>query len=251
MDFTDKRVLVTGGTRGIGRAAVAGFLKHGARVAVAGSGQASVGRALADLDAGEQAVAAPGNLETVAGCEAVVGRALAALGGLDVLVNNAGIGIGAPIEEAEEAMWDRVHNLNLKSYYFCTKYAVAALREAGGNVVNVASVLGLIAQKGHAAIYCASKAGVVNMTRALALELAPTVRVNAICPGYLDTDMIREEAAEKGAELYDWIADWTPMGRIGRPDEVTGGILYLASEELASFVTGTALVADGGAAAGH
>ncbi len=251
MDFTGKRVLVTGGTRGIGRAAVDGFLKYGARVAVNGRTEDSVAQALADLDAGDRVIGAPGDLVNLAGCEAAVTQALEGLGGLDVLVNNAGVGEGAAIETADEAHWDWMNAINLKSYYFCSKYALAALRASGGNIVNIASVLGAIGHMGTATIYSATKAGVLGMTRAMALELVPDVRVNAVCPGYLNTDMIRDDARLKGPEVYDWINGWTPMGRIGRQDEATGAILYLASDELASYVTGTHLLVDGGSAAGH
>lgn len=251
MDFTGKRVLVTGGTRGIGRAAVEGFLEYGARVAVNGRTGDSVAKALAALDAGDRVIGAPGDLATVAGCEAAVALALEGLGGLDVLVNNAGVGEGATLEDADEALWDWMNAVNLKSYYFCAKYAVAALRASRGNIVNIASVLGVIAQAGSATIYSATKGGVLSMTRAMALELVPDVRVNAVCPGYLDTDMIRGDAARKGPEVYDWIDEWTPMGRIGRQDEATGAILYLASDALASYVTGSHLLVDGGSAAGH
>ena len=252
MDFTGKRVLVTGGTRGIGRAAVEGFLARGARVAVNGRSEQSVGRALGELDAGDRVIVAAGDVGKVRECESVIDQAVGGLGGLDVLVNNAGVGYGALIDKADEELWDATMNINLKGTFFCSKYAVPALREARGNIVNVASVLGLIAQSGSGAIYTTSKGGVINMTRALAMELAPEVRVNAFCPGYIETDMIRDQAIGTGdpEAYYANLSAWHPLGRIGRVEEMIDGILYLASDG-ASFTTGAILTADGGAAIGH
>jgi len=190
MDFTDKRVLVTGGSRGIGYAIAEAFLDAGARVAVNGRTEQSVSTAMERLGRGEQVVAAPGDLGTVPGCELAVKTAIDAFGGLDVLVNNAGIGSGRPIEDSDEAMWDAHVDVNLKGLFFCCRAALPALRESKGNIVNIASDAGLMGCPGIV-VYCASKGGVVNMTRAMALEVAPEVRVNVVCPGYVDTDMIR------------------------------------------------------------
>jgi NAD(P)-dependent dehydrogenase (short-subunit alcohol dehydrogenase family) len=197
IDFTDKRVLVTGGSRGIGRGTVAAFLEAGARVAVNGRTARSTAAGIAAIVAGgaggdsAKLLAAPGDVATVAGCEAAVGAALEGFGGLDVLVNNAGIGKGGSIEDFDEAAWDETLDVNLKGTFFCIRAALAALRASKGNIVNVASDDGLMGQVGLA-VYCASKGGVVNMTRAMALELAPDVRINCVCPGYIETDMVRD-----------------------------------------------------------
>jgi NAD(P)-dependent dehydrogenase (short-subunit alcohol dehydrogenase family) len=193
MNLTGKRVLVTGGTRGIGRATVEAFLAAGARVAVNGSSAASVAAAIAGLKERERAVAAPGDLGEVAGCRRVVEWAAGALGGLDVLVNNAGVGgPQKPIGEITAEEWDATVNINLRAVFFCTRYAVRALRAAKGNVVNVASILGLGGRGAGLSLYCASKGGVVNLTRDLAIELAPDIRVNCVCPGAVDTEMLQE-----------------------------------------------------------
>ncbi|MBT5677342.1 MAG: SDR family oxidoreductase, partial [Rhodospirillaceae bacterium] len=189
-DFTDKRVLVTGGSRGIGRGAARAFLKAGARVAVNGRTADSTAAGISAIGNSERLLAAPGDVATAAGCEAMVGAAIDGLGGLDVLVNSAGIGKDGTIEDFDEAAWDETLDINLKGTFFCIRTALAALRASQGNIVNVASDAGLMGQVGLI-VYGASKGGVVNMTRAMALELAPDVRVNCVCPGYVDTDMVR------------------------------------------------------------
>ena len=152
------------------------------------------------MAAGDKVVAAPGSVAEVAACERIVGAAVDGLGGLDVLVNNAGAGGGALVEDCDEALWDRVVDTNLKGLFFVTKYALPHLRESGGNIVNIASVNGLIGvPKGS--IYCASKAGVINLTRAHAMEFGPDIRVNAVCPGGVDTDMLRNLAIRMAAAL--------------------------------------------------
>ncbi len=252
MDWTDKRVLVTGGSRGIGRAAAAAFHGRGARVAINGRTDPSAAAAIAALGGGDRLVAAPGDVATAAGCEAAVGAAVAGLGGLDVLVNSAGVGKTGTIEDFDEAAWDETLDVNLKGTFFCIRAALAALREAKGNVVNLASDAGLIGELGLT-VYCASKGGVVNMTRALALELAPDVRVNCVCPGYVDTDMVRRddiEQADDPTAAEQAIIDYAPLKRIATPGEIATAIVYLASDD-ARFVTGAAFQIDGGSTAGH
>ncbi len=252
IDFTDKRVLVTGGTRGIGRATVEAFLAAGARVAVNGRTAESTASALATLDSAHRLLAAPGDVARAAGCEAVVGAAVAGLGGLDVLVNSAGIGKDGPIEDFDEAAWDATMDVNLKGTFFCIRAALPALRESGGNIVNLGSDAGLIGEKGLT-VYCASKGGVVNMTRALALELAPALRVNCVCPGYVDTDMVRRDGIDRAddpAAAEAALVDYAPLKRMATAGEIASAILYLASEA-ARNITGAALQIDGGTTAGR
>jgi NAD(P)-dependent dehydrogenase (short-subunit alcohol dehydrogenase family) len=249
-DFTNKRVLVTGGTRGIGRATVEAFLDAGARVAVNGRTSDSVAKAISGLDAGDRVVPVPGDIGAVDGCRQVVEDAIGRLGGLDILVNNAGGGEDRPIEEMTAEEWDRTMNLNLRGPFLCTKHAVKALRSARGNVVNIASIFGLRGTGRGTSAYCASKGGVVNLTRDLAAELGPDIRVNCLCPGYIDTDMLRDYGSMLGkgdvAMGYEMLRDSASLGRVARTAEMASVILYLASDH-ASFVTGSIHVADGGA----
>ena len=251
MDFDSKLVLITGASRGIGYATAVEFLSLGARVAVNGRTPESTAAAIKALGGGDRVVAAPGDVGNVAGCEAIAKLATLALGGLDVLVNNAGVAEDLPMEKCDEAMWDRTMDVNLKGTFFCSRAALPALRSGGGAIVNVASVSGLQGEA-ESTVYCASKGGVVNLTRAMAVELAPGIRVNCVCPGWVDTDMARRDyfdktddpaATEREAEQE------VPLQRIATPEEIARAITYLASAD-ARFITGHALAIDGGGSAG-
>ena len=257
MEFKDKRVLITGGSRGIGFGTAEAFLAAGARVAINGKTKESVSAAMEKLSPADRVVAAPGDLATVAGCESAVKLAVDALGGLDILVNSAGIGSGRPLAECDEDMYDRHADVLLKGLFFCCRAAMPELRKSKGNIVNISSDAGLMGSA-RITVYCGLKAGVINMTRAMALEVAPDkVRVNSICPGYVDTDMIRRDWFErigkddpaKAAELEQGAIDYAPLKRLGTPADIAHGVLYLASDK-ASYITGIALPIDGGATAG-
>ena len=249
MRFSGKRVIVTGSTRGIGRETARLFLEEGARVVVHGRTQESVDETVADLGGG---CGLPADVSTLAGCRELVDRALDHLGGLDVLVNNAAVGDGGAIEESDEALWQATMDINLRAPFFLTRHALPALRASRGNVVMVSSVSGLMGHADGSSVYCTSKGGLNNMTRAMALELAGQVRVNAVAPGPVDTDMHRIPARQSGDEdgYFSGINAWVPMGRIGTVGEVARGILWLACDD-ASLATGIILSLDGGAAAGH
>jgi NAD(P)-dependent dehydrogenase (short-subunit alcohol dehydrogenase family) len=248
MRFQGKSVLVTGGTRGIGAACARAFLAEGARVAINGRTAASVAKAMPGFSDG--ALPAPGDVSTAAGCNAAVAAALAAFGGLDILVNNAGIFIRGTVEETDEAAWDAVMNANVKSVQFCTRAALPALRAARGNIVNIASESGLNGYPGTTA-YCASKGAVVNLTRAMAMEVAPDVRVNALCPGVVETDMARAGFAIDGDEDAGMRGqhDAYPLKRIGTVEQAAAATLFLASDE-AGFINGVSLPMEGGATVG-
>jgi len=250
MRFEGKRVLITGASRGIGLATARAFLAEGARVAVNGRSAGSVETAMATLGGSANLIAAPGDIALVPGCETVVATALDGLGGLDILVNNAGVFFRGCIEETDEAEWDRVQNANVKGVFFCSRAALPALRQSRGNIVNVASESGIRGYAGTSA-YCTSKGAVVNMTRSMAMELAPDIRVNSVCPGVIDTDMARAGFAIDGdseAGMRQQAAQY-PVGRIGTAAEVAAAILFLASKD-AGFINGVALPIEGGATVG-
>jgi NAD(P)-dependent dehydrogenase (short-subunit alcohol dehydrogenase family) len=173
-------------------------------------------------------------------------------GTLDVLVNNAGIIRRASVVDTRESEWDLIMAVNVKSVYLMSRQAIPIMVSGGGGaIVNTSSGWGLVGGR-NAAAYCASKAAVVNLTRAMALDHAVQgIRVNCVCPGDTDTAMLREEARQLGVENGDFLREAAdrPLGRVGRPEDIAKAILYLASDE-ASFVTGAVLTVDGGGLAG-
>jgi len=252
MDFTGKRILVTGGTRGIGRGIVEAFRKAGASVAVNGTTAGTTARAIQELEDDGRTVAAPGSVSTVEGCQAIVDAAVRGLGGLDVLVNNAGVLTPCQsLVDATEAHWNAIIDTNLKGVFFTTKFAAPYLRAAKGSIVNIASISGISGSSFP--IYGASKAAVIHLTRSHALELGPDIRVNSVCPGPIETDMLQAAMIETDGDLESGRRNWTEgvsaLKRIGVIREIVGSVLFLASD-LASFTTGTALVVDGGASIG-
>jgi NAD(P)-dependent dehydrogenase (short-subunit alcohol dehydrogenase family) len=192
-------------------------------------------------------VPAPGDLSTVAACEAVAGAALEGLGGLDYLVNNAGLYHVARMEDSDEAIWDRMNDVNVKAVFFTSRALLSALRQSKGAIVNLGSTAGL-SGSALTTVYCATKGAVVNLTRAMAQEFAPDIRVNCVCPAVIATEMGEQNLdifGKPGATIDDLKA-WYPLNRIGTAEEVAEGILFLCSPA-AAFMTGTMLTMDGGA----
>ena len=254
MRLKDKVALVTGAASGIGRATAALFGQEGAQVVCAdldGEGAERVARQIAD--SGGEAASVQADVSVAADVERMVRETVERWGRLDVLVNNAGIYFILPLTQVPEEEWDRLIDINLKGVYLGCKYAIPQMVSQGkGAIVNTASIAGL---RGFAnwTTYCASKGGVIQLTKALAVELARlNVRVNCVCPGIIDTGMLDQAVRMSGAdkaELAATIGAAHPMGRIGQPEEVAAAILFLASEE-ASFITGVPLSVDGGLWAG-
>jgi NAD(P)-dependent dehydrogenase (short-subunit alcohol dehydrogenase family) len=253
MRLEGRVALVTGGASGIGRATALLFASQGAAVAVADLDEAEAGVVLRQiLAAGGQGIALRCDVSQAADCQRAVRKTVDELGRLDILFNNAGIIRRADVLVTTEEEWDRVMAVNLKSVFLMSKYAIPVMAQAGGGViVNTASGWGL--KGGHnAAAYCASKAAVVNLTRAMALDHGVhNIRVNCVCPGDTDTGMLRHEAQQLGTPEGAFLAEAAdrPLQRIGTPEEIAQAVLYLASDA-SSFVTGAALVVDGGGLAG-
>lgn len=248
--FQGARVLVTGGTRGVGAAICDAFADEGARVAVNGTSAASIDRFLETREAAPF-VAAPGAIADRVSAFAVVDRAVEALGGLDVLCANAGIFAEIPFEAVDQAHFDETLAVNLGGLFFACQAAMPALRQSHGSIVATASDAGLISYAG-APTYAASKGAVVSLVKSLAVGYAEAgVRVNCVCPGNVDTDMMARSAerADDPAAYRAAAAARAPMRRMATPEEVAAAVLYLASPG-AGFTTGVALPIDGGGVAG-
>jgi NAD(P)-dependent dehydrogenase (short-subunit alcohol dehydrogenase family) len=204
------------------------------------------------IDEGGQGMFLRCDVTRAADCQLAVWQTVEQLGKLDILFNNAGIIRRASVVETSEEEWDLVMATNVKSVFLFSKYAIPIMTEGGGGVIiNIASGWGLVGGR-NAASYCASKGAVVLLTKAMALDHgAQNIRVNCICPGSTDTPMLRNEAQQLGKSEEQFLAESAqrPLQRVGRPEEIAQAALYLAGDA-SSFVTGTALVVDGGGLAG-
>ena len=240
--FAGRRILVTGGAKGIGRACVARFLAGGARVAC-------LDMDVAALEAmSEGVVAIRTDVSDTAAVELAVAQSAAALGGLDGIVNSAGIDLIASLEEMSDAAWDSVMAVNLSGPMKVCRAGVPHLRAAGGGtIVNVSSGAGLQPLK-HRSAYSASKAGLQMFSKALAMELADSsIRVNVVCPGAVETPLFRTSLTdgEEGRTQRAAVEARYALARIADPDEIAAAITWLTSPE-SSYVTGVALAVDGG-----
>lgn len=240
----DKVAAVTGAGSGIGREIALIFAREGAIVVVADCAAEAGEETVRQVrESGGEAIFIKADVSQAGDAERMVRQTIEKYGRLDILCNNAGIlGEVVSVGEASEENWDRVIAVNLKSVFLCSRYAVREMLKSGGGVIiNSASIVGFVGLPGNTA-YSASKGGVIQFTRTMALEYAASnIRVNCICAGWIDTPM--NENLEAG--VIRWTVRETPMGRLGKPEEVAKAALYLASDE-SSFVTGTTLVVDGG-----
>lgn len=250
MRFQGRSVLVTGGGSGIGLATAVAFANEGARVAVGDVSAEGCRKAVEAIhDSGGTAISVHADVSREEDVRRMVDKTLAAFGRLDVLFSNAGILIEAPVHEMTETDWERIIAVNLKGTFLVAKHAVRAmLQQGGGAIVNTASVNALVGDPDEAA-YCASKAGVALLTKSMALAYAKDhIRVNAVCPGWVETPLFQQEADHRGIPLATYrqfAAAQHPIGRIGRPEEIAQVVLFLASDD-ASYITGSLVVADGG-----
>ena len=245
-----RRAIVTGAASGIGAAIAERFAAEGARVVAADLDGAGV-RALADR-VGAAVVPVGADVATASGAAAAAAAAVERFGGVDILVNNAGVGFSGTLGETDFDAWLRLIHVNVDSMFHCCQAVLdGMLAQGGGTIVNMASVAGLVGLRKRVA-YGTSKAAVIGFTKALAIDHAGDgLRVNCICPGTVDTPWVRRFAAEAPdpAAFRAEMEARQPVGRLGTPQEIAAAALYLASDE-AAFVTGAALVIDGGLTAG-
>lgn len=253
LQLHNKAVLITGGTSGIGISSAEIFVQEGARVMISGRNAERGWQALQHIirtypDAGDRIRLVCGDVGVVEDCRHIVSQTLERLGGLDIVVNSAGLSFNHHIEDIDEADFDRFMNTNVKGTYFICKYAVQHFRDQGpGCIVNVSSDAGLQGNKELSA-YCASKGAVTMMTKALAVDMAPhNIRVNCVCPGDIHTPMLEADLQREHdpAGYLQRLTAPYPIGRLGRAEEVARVIAFLASDA-SPFTTGAAWTVDGG-----
>jgi len=247
-DVRGKVALVTGGSRGIGRMIAEGFVAAGVRTYISSRKAEVCEEVAAELSKVGECVALPADCATEDGCRGLAAALAQREPALHVLVNNAGATWGAPLEEHDDASWDRVLDLNVKGVFHLTKFLLPQLRAAGdaddpARVINVGSIDGIHVPALETYSYSSSKAAVHQLTRHLAKNLAPAITVNAVAPGPFESKMMAATLSAFGEQ----IAAGAPMKRIGRPDDMAGVALFLASRA-ASYITGAVIPVDGGIA---
>jgi len=252
MRLANKVALITGGTSGIGEATAILFAKEGASVAITGRNQER-GRRVREtiLRSSGKAIFIPTDVRKIEDCRLAVDQTVSAFGRLDVLFNNAGVFYPHAVVECTEEEWDEQLDVNLKGAFLMSKFALPGMiRRGSGVIINNSSGWGIVG--GDSAVaYCASKGGVVLLTKAMAIDHGRQgIRVNCICPGDVDTPMLPADARMRGLKWQDYLAGCSnrPLGRIGTPEEIAKAALFLASDD-SSFMTGAALIVDGGGTA--
>lgn len=244
MKFQDKTVLVTGASRGIGRATAIAFAEEGANVAVNYiKDKKSADEVVEKIKGlGRKAIAIEADVANESDVQRMMKEVVDHFGSIDILVNNAGIVFDVPIFEKTVEQWERTLKVNLIGTFLCTKYAVPHMKgRNGASIVNISSTNGINTHYPESADYDTSKAGVISLTKNLAQELAPDIRVNSVAPGWIDTDMNKDLPDYYIKEVTERMA----IKRLGKPEEIAKTILFLCSDD-ASFITGSTLVVDGG-----
>ena len=241
-DLTGRVALVTGGNGGIGLGMAKGLVAAGAQVVITGRDEAKAQAALEQLGAAGSFVA--GNVAHKSTCDALVAACLAQHGRLDIVINNAGMAIRRPPQDLTEHEWRQVLDVNLTAAFLLSQAAYPVLKTRGGKIIDTGSIMS-VQGAAHAAPYAASKGGVLQLTRALAVAWAPdNIQVNAILPGYIETDLT-DAARAQVAGLYEYVLMRTPAKRWGKPADLAGMAVFLASSA-SDFVTGAGIPVDGG-----
>jgi len=249
MRVHDKVAIVTGAASGIGRATAALFAREGAHLVLNDVDRQGLETAAAQLGKGRGRAVA-GDISNEETARRLAEEAMSAFGRIDILVNNAGIHFLKDVTEMSVAEWDRLMDINLKSMFLCCKHVIPhMLARKKGAIVNLASISSFIGQEveGQSTFaYNITKAGALQLTKSLASRYAPDgIRVNCVCPGNVETNILKRGTAEEAAEFWRQAAKLEPIGRNAQPEEIANAILFLASDE-ASFVTGCPLLVDGG-----
>ncbi len=244
--------LVTGGTSGIGREAAVLFAKAGVKIAVAGRREREGEKTIELIHAaGGEGLFVKTDVSKASEVEALVQTVVERFGRLDLAFNNAGVeGVWAPLTQLTEEDFDRTINVNLKGVWLCLKYEIQQMLKqgAGGAIVNMASIMGLVGAAGSS-VYSASKHGVIGLTQSAALENAKRkVRVNAVCPGFIETEMA--DRTLRVPTVHKYVLSCHPIGRLGNPTEIAEAVVWMCSDH-ASFMTGQTMVLDGGFLAGQ
>ncbi len=243
MSLKDKVAIVTGASRGIGRAIALRLAKDGAHVAVTATTFESANKVAGEIEQlGRKALAFALNVAKMEECEVLIKTALEKFSRIDILVNNAGVTVDNLLVRMKEKEWDEVLEVNLKGTFNCIRASTKILmKQRAGKIVNVTSVVGVIGNAGQAN-YCASKAGLIGLTKSVAKELASrNVQVNAVAPGYIETDMTKNLPEETKQTMINSI----PLGRIGTPEDVAALVAFLTSAN-ADYITGQIIKVDGG-----
>ncbi len=243
MRFKDKTVLITGSSRGIGRATAIAFAREGAKVVVNYiQNKDAADAVVADIkDLGSNAIAIQADVADESDVQRLIEETVKHFGTIDVLVNNAGIVFDIPILEKTIQHWERTLRVNLVGTFLCTKHAIPHMKQRGASILNISSTNGIDSLSPESADYDASKAGVISLTKNFAQALAPHIRVNSIAPGWIDTEINKDLPKD----LIESETKKIAVGRWGRPEEIAHAVLFLCSEE-SSYITGSTLVIDGG-----